>query len=92
MGGKKGDSKGKGKESQAAPLSEEVWKKSKCNQVDLQALVDEGLLQPREIVQWWPAEEDVRPYEHAEEIFLFQQFIERGLGLPASDLLHGLLF
>jgi hypothetical protein len=66
--------------------------KSKCTEADLQALVDEGLLQPKEIVQWRPGERDVRPFGHAEEIALFQHFVEHGLGLPASDFFCDILF
>jgi hypothetical protein len=52
MDGKKGASKGKEKESNAAASSDITWRKSKCTEADLQALVDEGLLQSRETVQW----------------------------------------
>jgi hypothetical protein len=71
---------------------DDSWKKSTCTEADLQALVDEGLLQPREIVQWRPTERDVRPFEHTKEIVLFQHFIEHGLGLPTSNFFCGLLF
>jgi hypothetical protein len=61
------------------------WSASKCSKADLKALVDEGLLQPKEIIQWCAATGDKRPYEGAEEIVLFQYFVERGLALPTSD-------
>jgi hypothetical protein len=35
---------------------------------------------------------DNRPYERAEEIVLFQYFVEHGLPLPVSDFFHSLLF
>jgi hypothetical protein len=94
MASKKGTTKGKGKESETASSSCESWKKSKCTQADLQSLVDECLLQSKEIVQWHPATSDVRPYiyEGITEIVIFQHFVERGLAIPTYDFLHGLLF
>jgi hypothetical protein len=45
MVGKKDASKGKGKESKPAATTGYGWRKSKCSNVDLKGLVDEGLLQ-----------------------------------------------
>jgi hypothetical protein len=44
MAGKKGTTKGKGKESESASSSCESWKKSKCTEADLLSLVDECIL------------------------------------------------
>jgi hypothetical protein len=44
MVGKKGVSKGKGKESKPVATTRDGWRKSKCSEADLEALVDEGLL------------------------------------------------
>jgi hypothetical protein len=67
MGKKKvAKGKGKGKDSKAGAPSDDSWKKINCIEAVLQALVGEGLLQARDIVQWRPAERDVRPFEHAE--------------------------
>jgi hypothetical protein len=90
--GKKGASKGKGKETKPAATSRDGWRKSKCSNADLKALVDEGLLQSQEIIQWCAATEDKRPYEEAEEIVLFEHFVERMLALPTSNFFCGLLF
>jgi hypothetical protein len=65
---------------------------SKCSEADLKALVDEGLLQPKEIIQCASATSDKRPYEGAEEIILFQYFVEHVLTLLTSDFFRGLLF
>jgi hypothetical protein len=61
------------------------WRPSKCSEADLQALVDEGLLQSKEVIKWCNATGDKRPYEEVDEIVLFQYFVERGLALPTSD-------
>jgi hypothetical protein len=43
--GKKGISKGKGKEFKPIATIGDGWRKSKCSNIDLKVLVDEGLLQ-----------------------------------------------
>jgi hypothetical protein len=57
MGGKKAGDKGskKEKETKAAALSNNAWKRSKCTKANLQSLVDDGLLQSRDVVEWHPA-------------------------------------
>jgi hypothetical protein len=50
MVGKKGASKGKGKETKPAAATGDGWRKSKCSNTNLKALVDEGLLRSQEIV------------------------------------------
>jgi hypothetical protein len=69
----------------AVTIAGDGWRPSKCSEVDLQALVDEGLLQSKEVIQWRPATCDKRPYEEVDEVVLFQYFVERGLALPTSD-------
>jgi len=61
------------------------WSKSKCDDSTLLRLVEEGLLQPKEIVQWRAPESDISPYDNVDELVLFQHFFERGLALPGSD-------
>jgi hypothetical protein len=92
MAGKKGATKTKGKDSQPIATTGDGWRTSKCSEADLKRLVDECFLQPKEVIPWCPATGDKRPYERAEEIVLFQYFIERGLALPTSDFFRGLLF
>ncbi|RLN19056.1 hypothetical protein C2845_PM02G18060 [Panicum miliaceum] len=48
MTGKKGATKGKGKESKTAATARDDWRTSKCFEADLQTMVDECLLQPKE--------------------------------------------
>jgi len=91
MSGKKQTNKGKGKQAQEAPATD-TWRTSKCTDTDLLRLVSEGLLEPKEIVQWRAARSDPTPYEGVDELVLFQHFIECGLTLPASDFLQGLLY
>jgi hypothetical protein len=71
MASKKGSTNAKGKDSKAAATAGDRWRASKCPKADLKELVDEGLLQPKEIIQWRTATCDKRPYEGAKEIVLF---------------------
>jgi hypothetical protein len=92
MAGKKSATKGKGEESKPATLFGDGWKTSKCSEADLYSLVDQCLLQSNEIIQWRAATGDARTYDGAEEIVIFQHYVERGLGIPTCDFLRGLLF
>ncbi|RLM86395.1 hypothetical protein C2845_PM04G13810 [Panicum miliaceum] len=60
MAGKKGSAKPKGKDSKAAATAGDGWRASKCAEADVKALVDENLLQPKEIIQWRAATGDKR--------------------------------
>jgi hypothetical protein len=44
--------KAKGKNSKATTTTGDRWRVSKCFEADLKALVEENLLQPKEIIQW----------------------------------------
>jgi hypothetical protein len=74
------------------PPPEMGGNQSKCSESDLQTLVNEGLLQSKEVIRWRPATGVKRPLEGVDEIVLFQYFVERGLALPTSDSFCGLLF
>jgi hypothetical protein len=50
VGNKQGASKGKEKECKAATTAGDGWKPNKCSKADLQALIDEGLLQSKEVI------------------------------------------
>ena len=53
--------------------------------------MEEGLLQPQEVVQSRFPISGLIPFKNVDELVLFQHFIERGLALPTSDFLRGLL-
>jgi hypothetical protein len=59
---------------------------------DLQLLVDQGFLPPKELAQWKSAYQNPFPSENADETIVYSSFFERGLGLPASKFLRGLLY
>ena len=67
------------------------WSKSKCSNSDFLRLVEEGLLQSKEVVSCVNLDLTLCPMKNVEELVLFQHFMERGLALPASEFLHGML-
>ena len=68
------------------------WKKSKLSEAAISSLVSRRLLQSRTLIQWQPAEGHGRPFEKTSEIVCFKAFVERGLAIPACNILRGLLF
>ena len=92
MSPKKGASKSKGAQADPVESAErEAWKPSKCIDFHLHGLVKEGLLQPREKMQWHRVIGDVPPREESQEIVTFLSFVLRGFAIPASDFFRGLL-
>jgi hypothetical protein len=68
------------------------WKKSKAKTEDLLALVNSSFLREKEVDMWRDAAGDPYPMEkNPDMIPMFARFVERGLGLPASDFFRGLL-
>jgi hypothetical protein len=68
------------------------WKKSKAKTEDLLALLNSGFFREKELDMWRAAAGDLYPMEkNPDEILMFTRFAERGLSLPASDFLKGLL-
>jgi hypothetical protein len=74
------------------PNSNKEWKKSKAKTEDLLVLVNSGFLREKEMDMCCAAAGDPYPMEkNPDEIPMFTRFVERGLALPASDFLKGLL-
>ena len=89
---KKSLGKGKDKPSGAAnPVVKEGWRASKCSNFHLLGLVEEKLLQPREVVQWRKALGGAPPHEGPNKTVMFQSYILRGLEIPTSDFFRDLL-
>ena len=81
----------KGKGAVVELTREEGWTASKCSESDLETLVFAGLLLEKSVIQWCPTLGEDRPYENMGEIVTFAPYLERGLGLPYSFFLSGLL-
>jgi hypothetical protein len=59
---------------------------------DLLALVNSGFLREKEMDMWRAAVGDPYPIEkNPDEVPMFARFVERGLALPTSDFVEGLL-
>jgi hypothetical protein len=74
------------------PNPAKEWKKAKLKTEDLLALVNSGFLREKEMDLWCAAAGDPYPMEkNPNEIPMFARFAERGLALPSSDFIKGLL-
>jgi hypothetical protein len=58
----------------------------------IQALVNHGLLRPKEEVEWRAAAREQFPSEDVKEQVVFASFFERVFNLPVGDFFHGLLY
>jgi hypothetical protein len=58
----------------------------------IQALVDQGLLQPKMEVQWRAAAGEEFPSEDVKEQVVFGSFFERGFKPTVGDFFRGLLY
>jgi len=65
---------------------------STTTEAEILRLVDDGLLQSQELVQWRPATGESPSTPRPCELVLFKKFVQRGLALPTCDFLRGLLF
>ena len=87
MAPKKSIGKGKGKGVMIAEATlDDGWRETKCSDFKILSLVEECLLQPREIVQWRSALGQNRPYEKTDETVTFSGSLSEDLEflLPTS--------
>jgi hypothetical protein len=68
-----------------------AWPVPVTRKEQLKELVDEGLLQEKELIDWKVPSEHRVPYLQPCEIVLFVAFVHVGLCLPASPFLHRFL-
>ena len=83
----------RGKEGEAGGYATETheWKSSKCSDFDLLGLVEEHLLQSRNMVHWRRSDGESPPHEGLNESVVFHPHVLQGLGFPISDFFRGLL-
>ena len=86
-------SAGRGKADEAAGDDAEIhgWKSSKCSDSHLLGLVEEHLLQPRNIIHWRRSDGESFPHEEENESVVFLPHVFWGLGFSVSDFFRGLL-
>jgi len=82
-------SAGRGKASDATGDEAKVqgWKSSKCTDSHLLNLVEEHLLQPRNMIHWRRSDGESFPHEGKDEPVVFLPYILWGLGFPISDFI-----
>jgi hypothetical protein len=79
------------KEFLAMRAAASAWSVPVTKEEQLKELVDEGLLQEKELIDWKVPGEHWVPYLQPSEIVLFVAFVHAGLCLPASLFLHRFL-
>ena len=82
-----------GKAGEAAGDEADVqgWKSSKCSDSHLFGLIEEHLLQPRNVIHWRRSDGESFPHEGGKESVIFLPHVLWGLGFPISDFFRGLL-
>jgi hypothetical protein len=78
-------------EKAAIPDPSTIWETSTVTEEQIQSLVDRGLLRLKAQVSWRLAAGEEFPTEGTGETVVFLAHIEHGFGIPAGDILRGLL-
>ena len=77
---------GKGKAGGAADQVEtQGWRTSECSDFHLLGLVEEDLLQSREVVNWRKSLGESVPRDRPNETIIFHYHVLHGLGIPTSN-------
>ena len=60
-------------------------------EVELNRLVEAGVLPDRVTAGWWPAIGEPFPMPHTDKVVVFEDYFWRGLGFPVHPFLRDLL-
>jgi hypothetical protein len=74
------------------PDPQTAWVWSMMTEAKIEALVNRGLLRPKEEVEWRAAAGEQFTSEDVKDQVVFSSFFERGFNLPVGDFFHGLLY
>ena len=80
------------REKKTAMEGKSSFPQSKLSEEDLKVLVENYLLQPKELVHWRSSLGESSPSPKDSEVILFTPFVKYGLALPACDFLQGVLY
>jgi hypothetical protein len=69
-----------------------AWVRSTMTEAKIQALVNRGLLRPKEEVEWRAAAGEQFPSKNVKDQVVFASFFERGFNLLVGDFFRGLLY
>jgi len=70
---------------------DEEWVPSRTGEVELNRLVEVGVLPDRATAEWRPALGEPFPTPHTDEVVVFEDYFWRGLGFPVHPFLRDLL-
>ena len=67
------------------------WVASNMGEVELNRMVEAGILSDRVTIGWWPTIGEPFSMPHTDEVVVFEDYFWRGLGFPVHPFLRGLL-
>jgi hypothetical protein len=79
-------------EAASIPDPQTAWVWSTTTEAKIQALVNCGLLRPKEEVEWRAVAGEQFPSEDVKEQVIFASFFESGFNLPVGDFFRSLLY
>ena len=92
MAPKRSAGRGKVGESTGDEADVQGWKLSKCSDSHLFGLIEEHLLQPRNVIHWRRSDGESFPHKEENESVVFLPHVLHGLGFPISDFFSGVFF
>ena len=81
----------KPKKTVAVASHDEEWVPSRMGEVEINRMVEAGILSDRSTVGWRPASGEPFPMPHTDEVVVFKDYFRRGLGFPVHPVLRDLL-
>jgi len=82
---------GNAKKAAARVSHDKEWVSSLLAKMELNEMVEAGVLPDRVTVGWRPTDGGPYPMPHTDEIVVFEDYFWRGLGLPVHPFLRNLL-
>ena len=67
------------------------WVSSNMGEVEINRMVEAGILSDCVTVEWWPANGEPYPMPHTDEAVVFEDYFWRGLGFLIHPFLRDLL-
>ena len=79
------------KKASARASRDEEWVQSRLGEMELNRLVEAGVLPDRVTARWRPTLSEPFPMPHTDEAMVFEDYFWRGLGFPIHPFLRDLL-
>ena len=79
------------KKASAGVSHDDEWVPSRTGEVELNRMVEAGVLSDRVTVGWWLASGEPFLMPHTDEAVVFEDFFWHGLGFPIHPFLRDLL-